>query len=223
MVVVPKIKIVVVFVVLLLLTGCTINYDLTINENSIDEKISGSVNKSEYQLNDEDTSPNLFYTLINSDVPALVVGDDLYKKYISELEDKLNYNYSYTYNNNFDKSRIINSCFENHIISETDKYYYIELSGKFYCLYSDKININVTSNYEVIDNNADKINGNKYVWTIDNSNDVDILLTISKEEKYEEPVKAKMFSTFQIVGLIVFALLTIITYILYKRKNSGKI
>ena len=58
MVVVPKIKIVVVFVVLLLLTGCTINYDLTINENSIDEKISGSVNKSEYQLNDEDTSPN---------------------------------------------------------------------------------------------------------------------------------------------------------------------
>lgn len=223
MVVVPKIKIVVVFVVLLLLTGCTINYDLTINENSIDEKISGSVNKSEYQLNDEDTSPNLFYTLINGDVPALVVGDDLYKKDISELEDKLNYNYSYTYNNNFDKSRIINSCFENHIISETDKYYHIELSGKFYCLYSDKININVTSNYEVIDNNADKINGNKYVWTIDNSNDVDILLTISKEEKYEEPVKAKMFSTFQIVGLIVFALLTIITYILYKRKNSGKI
>lgn len=223
MVVVPKIKIVVVFVVLLLLTGCTINYDLTINENSIDEKISGSVNKSEYQLNDEDTSPNLFYTLINSDVPALVVGDDLYKKDISELEDKLNYNYSYTYNNNFDKSRIINSCFENRIISETDKYYHIKLSGKFYCLYSDKININVTSNYEVIDNNADKINGNKYVWTIDNSNDVDILLTISKEEKYEEPVKAKMFSTFQIVGLIVFALLTIITYILYKRKNSGKI
>ncbi len=220
---VPKIKIVVVFVVLLLLTGCTINYDLTINENSIDEKISGNVNKSEYQLSDEDTSPNLFYTLINGDVPALVVGDDLYKKDISELEDKLNYNYSYTYNNNFDKSRIINSCFENHIISETDKYYHIELSGKFYCLYSDKININVTSNYEVIDNNADKINGNKYVWTIDNSNGVDILLTISKEEKYEEPVKAKMFSTFQIVGLIVFALLTIITYILYKRKNSGKI
>lgn len=220
---VPKIKIVVVFVVLLLLTGCTINYDLTINENSIDEKISGNVNKSEYQLSDEDTSPNLFYTLINGDVPALVVGDDLYKKDISELEDKLNYNYSYTYNNNFDKSRIINSCFENHIISETDKYYHIELSGKFYCLYSDKININVTSNYEVIDNNADKINGNKYVWTIDNSNGVDILLTISKEEKYEEPVKAKMFSTFQIAGLIVFALLTIITYILYKRKNSGKI
>lgn len=223
MLMVPKIKIVVVFVVLLLLTGCTINYDLTINENSIDEKISGNVNKSEYQLSDEDTSPNLFYTLINGDVPALVVGDDLYKKDISELEDKLNYNYSYTYNNNFDKSRIINSCFENHIISETDKYYHIELSGKFYCLYSDKININVTSNYEVIDNNADKINGNKYVWTIDNSNGVDILLTISKEEKYEEPVKAKMFSTFQIVGLIVFALLTIITYILYKRKNSGKI
>lgn len=220
---VPKIKKVVVFVALLLLTGCTINYDLTINENSIDEKISGSVNKSEYQLSDEDTSPNLFYTLINGDVPALVVGDDLYKKDISELGDKLNYNYSYTYNNNFDKSRIINSCFENHIILETDKYYHIELSGKFYCLYSDKININVTSNYEVIDNNADKINGNKYVWTIDNSNNVDILLTISKEEKYEEPVKAKMFSTFQIVGLIVFALLTIITYILYKRKNSGKI
>ncbi len=36
-----------------------------------------------------------------------------------------------------------------------------------------------------------KVNGNKYTWTIDNSNNVDIMLTVSKTVKYEEPTKSK--------------------------------
>ena len=99
----------------------------------------------------------------------------------------------------------------------------IKLSGGFYCLYSNKIDINVISNYEVLNNNAKKVNGNKYTWTIDNSNNVDIMLTVSKTVKYEEPTKAKMFSTFQIIGFVVFAILTIVTYFLYRKKNSGKV
>ena len=90
-------------------------------------------------------------------------------------------------------------------------------------MYTDKININVTSNYEVMESNAKKIDGNKYTWIIDNSNNTNITLTVSKTVQYEEPVKAKTFSTFQIIGFIVFAILTIITYFLYKKKNSGRV
>ena len=92
-----------------------------------------------------------------------------------------------------------------------------------FIVYSNKIDINVISNYEVLNNNAKKVNGNKYTWTIDNSNNVDIMLTVSKTVKYEEPTKAKMFSTFQIIGFVVFAILTIVTYFLYRKKNSGKV
>ena len=112
---------------------------------------------------------------------------------------------------------------ENSSLVETDEYYNIKLSGGFYCLYSNKIDINVISNYEVLNNNAKKVNGNKYTWTIDNSNNVDIMLTVSKTVKYEEPTKAKTFSTFQIIGFVVFAILTIVTYFLYRKKNSGKV
>ena len=172
---------------LMLLTGCTINYNLTIDNNSVSESISGSVDKNEYELEDGDTGLNLFYTLIKKDVPALVSGDSLYNKDITETDNGINYNYTYTYRNNIDKARVINECFENHYIDETDEYYNIKLSGGFYCLYSNKIDINVISNYEVLNNNAKKVNGNKYTWTIDNSNNVDIMLTVSKTVKYEEP------------------------------------
>ena len=157
---------------LMLLTGCTINYNLTIDNNSVSESISGSVDKNEYELEDGDTGLNLFYTLIKKDVPALVSGDSLYNKDITETDNGINYNYTYTYRNNIDKARVINECFENHYIDETDEYYNIKLSGGFYCLYSNKIDINVISNYEVLNNNAKKVNGNKYTWTIDNSNNV---------------------------------------------------
>lgn len=207
----------------LLLTGCTINYDLVINENNISETITGSVEKSEYEIKDTDTSLNDFYVLINEDVNPVITENDLYKKKIINTDNGIDYKYTYNYKNNYDKSRIINTCFENHIIDETEDYYNIKLSGQFYCLYSDKIYINVTSNYVVLENNADKVDGNKYKWTIDNSDNVNIALTISKSVRYEEPVKAKAISTFQIIGLIIFIVLTIITYFLYKKKNSGKI
>ena len=85
---------------LMLLTGCTINYNLTIDNNSVSESISGSVDKNEYELEDGDTGLNLFYTLIKKDVPALVSGDSLYNKDITETDDGINYNYTYTYRNN---------------------------------------------------------------------------------------------------------------------------
>ena len=49
------------------------------------------------------------------------------------------------------------------------------------------------------------------------------MLTVSKTVKYEEPTKAKTFSTFQIIGFVVFAILTNVTYFLYRKKNSGKV
>lgn len=75
----------------------------------------------------------------------------------------------------------------------------------------------------VLENNAKKVEDNKYTWEITDSENVNIKLVVSKENKYEEPAKAKTFSTFQIIGFVVFAILTIITYFLYKKKNSGKI
>ena len=216
-------KIIVVLISLLLLTGCTIDYNLVIDKDFIKETITGTAYKEEYEVREEDSGLNLFYTYINDDINPLISGDGLYTKDINEIDNGINYKYDFIYKNNYDKSKIINSCFENSNVKETDTYYSIELSGEFYCLYSDKININVISNYVVLENNAKEVNGNKYSWVIDDSSNVNIFLNISKEIKYEEPSKTKFISTFQLVGLIIFAVLTGITYFLYRKKNSGKV
>ena len=216
-------KIIVVLISLLLLTGCTIDYNLVIDKDSIKETITGTAYKEEYEVREGDSGLNLFYTYINDDINPLISGDGLYTKDINEIDNGINYKYDFIYKNNYDKSKIINSCFENSNVKETDTYYSIELSGEFYCLYSDKININVISNYVVLENNAKEVNGNKYSWVIDDSSNVNIFLNISKEIKYEEPSKTKFISTFQLVGLIIFVVLTGITYFLYRKKNSGKV
>ena len=216
-------RIIVVLISLLLLTGCTIDYNLVIDKDSIKETITGTASKEEYEVREEDSGLNLFYTYINDDINPLISGDGLYTKDINEIDNGINYKYDFIYKNNYDKSKIINSCFENSNVKETDTYYSIELSGEFYCLYSDKININVISNYAVLENNAKEVNGNKYSWVIDDSSNVNIFLNISKEIKYEESSKTKFISTFQLVGLIIFVVLTGITYFLYRKKNSGKV
>ena len=220
-----KNKIFLIIPLLILLTGCTVNYNLEINKDSITENISGTVTNEEITPEIEgrsDVNPKYYYLYLADNV---LFNDNTakYNKNITDIQDGKKFNFNYTYKNNYDKSMIINSCFENHKIIETDTYYSIELTGSFSCLYSNKIDINITSNYMVLENNAKKVEDNKYTWEITDSENVNIKLVVSKENKYEEPAKAKMFSTFQIIGFVVFAILTIITYFLYKKKNSGKI
>lgn len=210
---------------LIFLSGCTINYNLNIDKDNLIEDISGTVTDDEIIPEVEgksDVNPKYYYLYLD-DSALISDNNEKYIKNITDIENGKKFNFNYTYKNNYDKSKIINSCFEKHMVNETDTYYSIELKGEFYCLYSDRIDVNVISNYVVLENNAKEVNGNKYSWVIDNSNNVNISLTISKEVKYEEPSKTKFISTFQLIGLIIFVVLTGITYFLYRKKNSGKV
>lgn len=206
--------------ILFILTGCTANYNLNIEGNTITENISGTVSKSEYEIKSSDTSENEIYSFLNNDQNALFDSDSVYLRTIDDKGNKINYNFTYTYNNNFNKSNIINTCFENHLVEENDEYLYVRLSGKFYCKYADKININVTSNNAVIESNAKKIDGNVYKWTIKDSDNVDIFMNISKELDYSSGKEVKKVTTFQIIGFIVLIILCVITYVMYRRKNN---
>lgn len=214
-------KILLIMLTMLFLTGCTVNYNLEIDGDNLNEVITGNVTKKEYEVKETDNGENLIYALFNNDQNALF---DEESPYLRTLEDKgktIDYNFSYLYNYNFDRSTIINTCFEYHMVDETEDYYYIKLSGKFYCMYSDKININVTSNNAVLENNAMKVDGNVYSWVIKKDKDADILLNVSKKMKHSNN-KLKVMNTFQIIGLVVLVVLCIITIFLYKKKNRNE-
>ncbi len=213
-------KILLLITFLFILTGCTINYELKINKDDINEMITGTVTKEESDIDPEETSLNLFYTLVNFEQSALFNADSFYDKKITEKDNYLEYNANYTYINNFKDSNIINTCFEKHEINETDDFYDIHLSGNFYCLFSKKININITSNMAVLENNADSVNKNTYSWVIDDSKDVDILLTASKNIEAFNAKEESVFSVYKIITFILLIILIIASLIIYKKRNS---
>ena len=176
---------------LLLLTGCTVNYNLEINKDTLNETITGTVTKEESSQDSNATGLSTVYSIINEDQKPVYNKEELYQKELKESGNNINYTFKYNYNiEDFVNSTIINTCFENKEIEEIDNYYSIRLSGNFYCLYNKKINIAVTSNLKVASNNADKIKDNTYIWTID-KNTTDIELVVDKNTPYTKPIKKR--------------------------------
>ena len=215
-------KVLFIILIMFLMTGCTVDYELKFNSNRIVETIDGKVKKDIANDPANGTSVNMYYDFIYNDNIALVDSDDKYKKSISEEGDYINFNLEYTYKNNLDKSRLIRNCFENYDIKETKDYLYVKLSGAFGCLYDDEVTVNVKTDYAVMENNADKVKDNKYTWILTSEDNESIELFVSKNIISNTDVEAKP-NYFRIIGFIVLIVLSGITYFLYKKKNSGEI
>lgn len=213
-------KIIFLLLICLLLTGCTVNYNLDINDNNFKETLTGNVLNTELNNNDN-TDINMFSYLITGDQPAFYKNDNIFfNKATNNTTNGIDFDYSYTFNEyNFNNSRIINECFDNHIYEYKDNTYYLVVSGKFNCKYSETTNINITTNYNVTANNAQTIKNNTYTWTIDENNKDNIyfFITIDKTNKSNFDFQ---WSTFKTIGLIIIILLSsICIYFLKKDKN----
>ena len=213
-------KIIFLLLICLLLTGCTVNYNLDINDNNFKETLAGNVLNTELNNNDN-TDINMFTYLINGDQPAFYKNDNIFfNKATNNTTNGIDFDYSYTFNEyNFNNSRIINECFDNHIYEYKDNTYYLVVSGKFNCNYSEKTNINITTDYNVTANNAQAIKNNTYTWTIDENNKDNIyfFITIDKTKKSNFDFQ---WNTFKTIGLIIIILLSgICIYFLKKDKN----
>lgn len=218
-----KKKIIILIILLLSVTGCTTDYNLTIEDDYVTENIvatipSSSVNKKSKTKKIE--SDNQVIPFINNPQYVFNEKDGITYNKTVQLDKSNNYivtlDYKYTFND-FLKSKAYNNCFQDSYINkEENGTIPIVFKGKFYCLYGDKININITSSREVLGNNADIVNGNTYTWIIDNNNvdDTNIQLLLSKN---------KISNSSNIINLILVSILIIIIIIdIYIVKNKTK-
>lgn len=218
-------KIIISLAILLLMTGCSVNYDLEINDDFIHENINGNISKNEFDSElGENTDLNIYYSLY-SDQNALIDSDELYNKNISEEDGKVFFTAKYDYHGNYKSSRVIDYCFEKHFVEETEKTYIIKLGGNFYCQYADEINVNVTTDNYVINNNADEVDGNIYKWKLaeGSKNNNSIEMIVSKDLKKNNANNNGSINYFQIVGTVIFVILLLAIFIIYKKhQNSEK-
>ena len=192
-----KKKILLLIVLIFVLTGCgsskldeySVNYRLKITD-VFSEKITFLLPKNAYDTvakeGEDDNNPySLEYYLLKLDQnPIFSNFDDIYnkdiKKYNNGIEVSLDYNYPENY---FVYDNYITACFENYDLISGDDFFEVKLSGSFTCNNQiKKLNIEVSSDYKVLESNGKK-NDKTYSWSIDDKDfdNVDISYKISRD------------------------------------------
>lgn len=212
----------------ILLTGCSSEYNLTFGNNKIKENIKATILDSDIPvLTPEEAAAGISLDdpitpfIENDQYPYLNNFDIIYDKKVDKTDNLTTINFDYIYDSieDYKKSAIYNSCFENSTISENRNGYSISFNGKFYCLYGNELTINVKSNNEVISSNADKVSGNTYTWKINknNSSDVDIHMEISKR------ANAVNYTITIILAIIGVILVVVGLFVYSKIKNRENV
>lgn len=215
----------IIFVLFIFITGCSVDYNLEVSNNSFKEKIDVVIDKSENSQSVGDSSVELDDQLtpfIEEPINAFFTPNkENYKKKVKEFDNYYKISLSYNFNfSEFKKSNSLNSCFENVEIKEEDNKYYIHAYGAFYCLYEDVFNIKLKTKNNVINHNANSVNDNLYVWNIDNQNvnNVDVKIEINKGLPYKRLIIniSILISVVLIIGFIIY-------YLFLSNKENNKI
>lgn len=212
-----------VFIIILLLffaTGCDVEYNLKIDADSYAENIN-------INLPQETGFKNMIKKM--STVKQISYIDNSNKKNYYQTGSFNDYSLNYNYNFDSDtilKSQAINRCYNIVGIEDNEdgKSMTFYTNTIFKCLYIDgrqvidKATINITTPLKVLESNADKVEGNKYTWVIDETNFENKPISI-KMEKPKTVDDGKQSLIIVIISLIVITGISYIVYRFLRRKH----
>ena len=229
-----KTKIILLILVMLLFSGCTVNYNLYINDDlTVNEKITAVEDSSELK------------TLTGQD--PKVAANSIYDYY---KIDGVKYNTS-TISDDFQTTSTVSTSFnsledyEDYFTSDIVKEVNITKKGSLITLeykqdtplssYSsqsllyDNVQVSIEVPFKVTEHNADEINGNTYIWIIKKDDELkNIKITFNKDETetskrinvlgfFEINVK---YSILFILGFIVIILAIVLVVYKQNKKNN---
>lgn len=227
--------------ILICITGCSINADITITENKkVKEDIDISILNSD--IISQGYSVDEYLDMYTSN-PS---NTTLYKDYSIKSKKSKNYSHiiikkDYKELNEYIDSYTFKTLFDGAVIEDTGKYLTFHTTSNRYSNYNpdegsgDYI---ATSNYtvsikfynEVLDNNADKIDksNNTYTWYFSDADSSDSYIYFKLGPKVKYFVKFKDYIMNNILSIIVVAsiigiIAISILYIVYKSKKNNEI
>ena len=218
---VRKIKILILIGCVFLLSGCSVEYNLTIDNTTMEEDIDVIFDKTtESELANRlarirrtsyynfDTRENEYYTFSRRDTDNNII---------------LNYKYQYL-NNDLYKSEAVSRCYYKRIVNVTDDDITLSTDNQVACLYKDgerqidDITVNIKTDLIVLENNADEVNGNVYTWYINDQNYSNKSLYIKMEKnKYQESFIDKVISI--VIIILVIVVIGLFIYFIVRRKH----
>ena len=160
-----NLKLLIVISIILLCNGCKATYKLNYYEDTFKEELIVE------ELSQQDQT---YFDRYN-DAASLVIDNNNSYKYINSSNKKI---FSYTIGKSLKNTPLLDYCFENVYIIDTDKYVNIKTDGEFYCKNYD-ITLNLNTDKKVINSNASSSVDGTYTW---NELEDGIVVQISKEE-----------------------------------------
>lgn len=213
-----------IFLIIPLLSGCTATYNLEVSPKGISENLevkSDIFDDSNYYI-------PAYYNSIGDeyydvDVNQKLEGIDYYNTLISKKKIKLDYFFK---NSKFFDANIANSFYSAFVHKRYDydedgveDYYVLSASGDFsaFNLYKDltEVVVKIETNCEVIKSNADEIDGNVYIWYLTPSNIPSINMVYNPDvvvdnrtfiQKFLDGVYFNNFTISLSVAIILFGL-----------------
>ena len=216
-----------------LLTGCGVQYNLTINKETIDENITLSIDE---QSIDERMISELTY---ERNSPYLN-SKEYYEINSYNNGSISNYNYKFSHKiNDFANDKLLKWCYQNVEIKNDFAQFSINTSDIFICARQESQNkldyaqINITTDLKVVSNNADEVNGKTYTWNITKDNYLNKPIKINIEKSYQisdtgdyvkHVIKNEASKEMLIIcSLIVLTAICIFLFIKHKSARNNKI
>lgn len=225
-----RIKILFLFIVLFLLSGCTANYRLSISESGeIEEDIKFLESTSVLKTFSNSIQSDLDKELQN------VKQSGIYDSYTMDafVEDGYGIGTGKRVYSSFDNfknnSIIVNEMFEDISIIDNGKVVSINLKpvsnfkyfeeSSMYSSLLDKVNFEINIPYKVIDGNYDKEENGVYTWTINKGENLKgINISYSTNENIIDKIPLSIW----IISSIIFVILLISVYVYIKYKLNSK-
>lgn len=215
-----KIKYIVISVLLLLVTGCSGNYNVKINEDmSVNEELyltieneeglyqktlkifnDNNVKEKDYEVVLSDDNLKITYNASYNSIEEYILNSKVYHQLIDNIELNKSNNYVDLYVN--EKLKLSNSNMKQNGTNLTDL---------------DVLQVNIENPFEVNFSNAELVTDNVYTWTIKNGD-------IEKKIQMQFKPSLDIFPYRQVIVLsvviICFVIIGVSIYIRYKKSQK---
>lgn len=240
-----KNKIILIILIVLCTTGCTVDYNLLIEDNKIKETTTF------HQESSDTDEKSYMYSQYLEEYPIYIDEEYLYYDPNKKVEGNTYYDKSITDDSNgynatykaefeikeYDRSRFFNDAFVNRS-SGYDKnercYYIIADKLKIFEQENNINHINVSINivgYKVIESNQDSVNNNTYTWSFDRSDkERSIILRLKKDnsnvevkpsnnDKNDTIKKESKYTMYIFYGILL--LIILIGYLIFRKMKQS--
>lgn len=248
-------KIIALLMFVFLLCGCTVKVDINIDKRNIDETITITDFANESFTKEQVLAKYRKYMPV--DKSTIIVDTepderksrvDYYKRSVTDLGNGYNilYNYNFDYEEYF-KARSLNTAFKSSFINYNKEENTITISTdnegtRLFEQYKelDKLQINISSSYPIIESNADSVDGTISTWNLSRDSNKKIYIQYntkirqeqkeekeedesnnpsgSKEEEDKESIPLSIAILYVLLGIVGLILIVIIVGRIDRRK-----